>query len=84
MVGCEKAFDWVEQIQTEDVSTKEQVLARMRYEFDKDKGSPVKFRRGLYGHKHDTYTCGNCGFTVPEAHWKYCPNCGYRIIRRVK
>ena len=79
MVGCQKALDWVSQIETDDTETKDCVLNRMRYEFDKDIEVPVKIRKGIYGHKFDEYLCGNCGSSVKEAWFKWCPNCGYRI-----
>ena len=85
MVGCKDVIAFVLQhTQTttkEEVELKERVLNRMRYEFDKDIPVPAKFHKGRYGHKYDTWTCGNCGAGVPEVGWKFCPNCGFAIKR---
>ncbi len=37
------------------------------------------FRPGKYGHQYDSYTCRNCGFSVKQAFYKYCPNCGQKL-----
>jgi predicted RNA-binding Zn-ribbon protein involved in translation (DUF1610 family) len=51
----------------------------MRYEADKAIPVKPRYHKGQYGRKYDTWSCGNCGAGVPEAHWKYCPNCGQAI-----
>ena len=81
MVGCNDAVEWVRGIQTDDKDMQDRVIARMRYEFDKDIEVPAKYYPGKYGHKYDSCTCGNCGFTVDESVWHFCPNCGFRIGR---
>jgi hypothetical protein len=53
----------------------------MEYECRKAEPIKPKYHKGIYGKKFDTYSCGNCGAGIAEAHWKYCPNCG-RAIRR--
>ena len=82
-VGCADAIKWVQGIEPKDkkdAETKERVIHRMQYEFDKDNPVPVRFRRGLYGSKYDEYLCGNCGYTVSHhTLWKYCANCGFAI-----
>ena len=77
-IGCQDAIAWVSAIPTQDIETKERVLNRMRYEFDKSKPVEPKFRKGLYGRQYDSYACGNCGFTI-RTEYKWCPNCGFRI-----
>ena len=37
------------------------------------------FHPGRYGHQSDSYTCGNCGFTLGQSFYKYCPNCGQKL-----
>ena len=34
---------------------------------------------GKYGHKYDNYTCANCGASVNEIVYHFCPNCGQRL-----
>lgn len=80
MIGCKDALDWVEKLSVPDQDRKECVLNRMRYEFEKDRPARPAKHKGK--HIMDYYTCGNCGAHLPEAHWKYCPNCGYRIGER--
>ena len=38
-----------------------------------------KFDKGKNGKKYDRYSCGNCGYGVSEAGYKYCPSCGQKI-----
>ena len=80
MVGCEYAVDWVKN-NTPDCEMKDRVVARMQYEFDKDIPVPVKYHPGKYGHKYDSYACGNCGAGILEAHYKFCPSCGFALER---
>ncbi len=77
MISFDAAIEWAKR--QPDSTIKTHALARMEYE--RDKAIPVKpkFHKGLYGHKYDSYTCGNCGSTINEAHWRYCPNCGFAI-----
>lgn len=79
MVGYSDAIAWVEALPESE--TKGYVLARMRYEADKAKPVKMRFIKGRYGHKYDSWQCGNCGSGILEAHWKYCPNCGFAILR---
>lgn len=81
MISFDEAIKWAER--QPDSTVKECTLARMRYECDKSKPVPPKFHKGKYGHKYDNWSCGNCGAGVPEAHWKYCPNCGFAIGKKV-
>lgn len=58
----------------------ERALNRVRYRFAQC--VPVKPKRHKGRYCKDFYTCGNCAFSVPEAGWKYCPNCGFMIGER--
>lgn len=78
MIGFGDAIDWVAE-NTPDCETKDRVIARMRYEADKSHPLAPKFGVGLYGRKYDNYSCANCGFSIPEAVWDYCPKCGRKI-----
>lgn len=79
MVSFADAIAWAER--QPDSTVKPCVLARMRYEADKAIPVKPRYHKGQYGRKYDTWSCGNCGAGVPEAHWKYCPNCGFAIKR---
>lgn len=79
MVGCENAIKWVQNLKGVKEDNKNRVVNRMRYEFAKDIPVKPKFYKGKYGHKYDSYACGNCGSGLPEAWWQFCPNCGFRI-----
>lgn len=80
MVGCNEAINWVMSLNIPEQADKQDlVVNRMMYEFEKDMGATAKKHKGKY--MADFYTCGNCGASVNEPHWKYCPNCGYRIIK---
>lgn len=84
MVGEKDALDFLLNmtVRAEDEETLCRVIKRVKYRFDQC--VPVKpvFHKGKYGKKYDTWTCGNCGRSLPEAVWKYCPNCGYAIKGR--
>lgn len=79
MIGCEEAIAWAEGLSVDEVDVQERVISRMRYEFEKSIGATVKMHKGRYANR---YTCGNCGAGISEPYWKYCPNCGYGIIRK--
>ena len=76
MVGCEDALSFVSSLPESE--TRDRVLRRMQYEFAREKGRRVKFRKGVHGKKYDSYTCGNCGFVVSVV-YTFCPNCGFSI-----
>lgn len=80
MISFNDAIAWAER--QPDSSVKNYALARMRYEADKAKPVKPKFHKGMYGAKYDTWSCGNCGAGISEAHWKYCPQCGFAILKR--
>ena len=81
MIGCNSSITWVQNLQGVNDSIKERVLARMAYEFDKSIPVKPKFHKGLYSSSHSYYICGNCGTSIQEAHWHFCPNCGFRIAK---
>ena len=76
-ISFDQAITWAEG--QPDSTVKGWALNRLRYERDKARPVPPKFHKGHYGHKYDHWTCGNCGAGLNEAHWKFCPNCGYKI-----
>ena len=57
----------------------ERALNRIRYRFAQTERIKPRFNKGKYGKKYDNYTCGNCGHTILEIGYDYCPNCGYGI-----
>ena len=80
MVGCKAAITWVTNLKNIDENTRERLLARMNYEFDKDIPVKPKFHKGKYGKQYDNYTCGNCGSTLFNGVTSnYCSNCGFAI-----
>ena len=81
MIGCTDAINWVARQIVDDADVQDCVVNRMIYQFEKEEGSKAKYHKGKYGSRYDSYTCGNCGHTISEAYWKYCPNCGYRILK---
>lgn len=80
MVGCQDALNWLKSLHVspKDANMKERVLNRMKYEFSKNEPVEPKFSPGKFGHKYDSYTCGNCGYLLKTG-YRYCPNCSYRI-----
>lgn len=78
-VGVDTAIMWVENLTNVDENIKERVLNRMRYEFAKDRPVLPKFRKGVYGRKYDSWSCGNCGYSGIQIHEHYCPNCGFMV-----
>lgn len=83
MIGFDAAIAWVQALEVRDPEMQDHVIARMRYERDKAMPVPPRYIKGQYGRKYDTYQCGNCGYGVNEAGWKYCPNCGRKITEFV-
>ena len=82
MVGCETAIMWIENLKGVDEHIQERVLNRVRYEFEKDIPVPVKYMKGKYGRKYDTWSCGHCGHGISETQaraGRFCGQCGYRI-----
>lgn len=77
MCGYDTAIEWAER--QPESTVKNCAIARMKYERDKVLPVKPKFHKGIYGKKFDSWTCGNCGAVILEAHWKYCPNCGFAI-----
>lgn len=83
MIGCKDAVEWVRSQQVIDVDIQERVINRMEYEFEKDLGTPPTYHKGKYGSKYDSWTCGNCGHGLAEPYWKFCPNRGYKVGRKI-
>ena len=79
MMGYLNAIIWVEE-NAPDEPEKEQVLARMRYEADRTMPVQPRFHKGINGRKYDSWACGNCGRGNMDVGWKYCPNCGFRVV----
>ena len=74
MCSFDDAIKWAEQFQTSEEA--DWAIARMKYE--RDKALPVE-PKALKGPRYVSYSCGNCGSGIPEAVFKYCPECGRRI-----
>lgn len=64
MVSFDAAIQWAQSMP--DSADKQHSINRMRYERDKAVPVTPKFHKGMYGHKYDTYTCGNCGFAIKK------------------
>ena len=55
-------------------------MNRLRYERDKSVGVKKTKVKKIHGIGEYQY-CGNCRFDLTiDPHFKFCPNCGYRII----
>lgn len=78
MMGYSDAISWIEE-HAPEADGKSQVLNRMRYERDKTLPVRPKFRKGVYGKKHDSWSCGNCGRGGIDVIDDYCPKCGFKI-----
>ena len=63
MIGAKDAIEWLKLLPKSETV----------------KGVPVprKYHKGVYGRRYDTWTCGHCGYGLSEAHYKFCPNCGF-------
>ncbi len=81
MVGCNTAITWIENLKGVDAVIQERVIARMRYEFDKDVPVKPRFHKGVCGRKNDYYTCGNCGAGISRLD-DYCSRCGFAIEKK--
>ena len=81
MCSIDDAIEYLKDCQPrakdDDISWR--IINRLRYVRDKDVGKRPKFHAGRYGHKYDSWTCGNCGHTILEIGNNYCSECGYRI-----
>jgi rubrerythrin len=87
MIGTEDALKYLEcgipdmlsDMDPETLDYYERFSNRMKYIAKKDIGVKPKYRKYIRK-KSGYWTCGNCGFTIGEVCFKYCPNCGYRLI----
>lgn len=81
MVGEQKAIDFLLNVpvKIEDEEMLCRVIKRIKYRFDQCVPVTPKFNKGKYGKKYDSWRCGKCAYSLPEAGWNYCPNCGYTI-----
>ena len=77
MMGFDDAIENIEKYFPE-MECKPIVLNRLRYERDKARPVRPRFNKGIYGHKYDTYSCGQCGAVIAVT-YKYCSICGYSI-----
>ena len=66
----------------EDSGKYDCAISRLNYENEKAKGVKIKKIRKISG-KGYIVNCGNCGNgAIQEVWYKYCPNCGYKVIRK--
>ena len=82
MCGIDQAIEYLEgcspRMKGDDMP--QRIIHRLQYVQAKDEGVKPKFRKGIYGHKYDNWTCGNCGAqTWDGVGDEYCRKCGYRI-----
>ena len=75
MIGAKDAIEWLKALPKSE--KRDRVIARVMYETDKDVPVPRTYHKGVYGRRYDTWTCGHCGYGLSEAHYKFCPNCGF-------
>ena len=80
-------FESLADVINEDAKTEEfceefeAAMNRLRYEVAKGFGKRSRLRKAAKSWNHDEYLCGECGSTIYEAVWEYCPKCGTKIIR---
>lgn len=77
MTSFDNAIRWAQSMP--DSADKQHSINRMRYE--RDKSIPVR-PKAYKGRYWTTWNCGNCGSGLTEAHWKYCPACGFAIGKK--
>ena len=87
MCGIDQAIEWLDSVKgniqiplKRDADMPDRIIERMKYIRDKDAGVKPRFNKGIYGHKYDSWTCGNCGAGIPDVLPNYCRNCGYKIL----
>lgn len=83
MISFDELIDYFSKFKPNpgDEETHERVMNRLNYENEKAKGVVIKKVPKLNGRDYFV-KCGNCGNeAVKEAWYKYCPNCGYKVIR---
>lgn len=69
-----------EEIKTEEFCDEyERVLNRIRYEVDRSVPIAPKVLEAKVRSFGKFYSCGECGFSVREDFYKYCPKCGRAI-----
>ena len=91
MVGGEEALNILDQIfpmvvfknKKEEIEITE-LFTRMRnrfaYHIDQDAPVGLKYHKGKYGSKYDSWTCSNCGCGITySVIQNFCWNCGHRL-----
>lgn len=91
MVGGEEALNILDRIfpmivfenKKEEIEITE-LFARMRnrfaYHIDQDAPVGLKYHKGKYGSKYDSWTCSNCGCGITHSVIQnFCWNCGHRL-----
>ena len=69
-------------VKAEEAGKYDCAIKRLNYENEKAKGVEVKKIRKIR-EKGYIVRCGNCGNqAIKEVWYKYCPNCGYKVIRK--
>jgi rubrerythrin len=84
MIGIDETIAYFENIKPnkEKADIHARALNRIKYECAKTSGAELKSVKKIYG-SGLLCSCGNCGYSLDGTiGYKYCPNCGYKIIRR--
>lgn len=91
MVGGEEALNILDQIfpmiifknkKEEKEITEAFTRMRNRFAYHIDQAAPVKlkYHKGKYGSKYDSWTCGNCGCGITySVGQNFCWDCGHRL-----
>ena len=89
MMGGDDALKLLDQIYAKINPLKEEKgflesFPRMRnrfaYHIDQAKPVKLKYHKGKYGSKYDSWTCQNCGCTITHGVIQnFCWNCGHRL-----
>ena len=81
MCGIDQAIEWLQTKTMKIEDMPDRIINRLKYIKAKEDGVKPIFHKGIYGHKHDHWTCGNCGVTTKDTVLdNYCWNCGYKIL----
>lgn len=78
MIGCKDALGYIA-LMLPNFEKRNEVIERVRYEFERDVPVKPKFIKGIHGMKYDSYSCGHCGNGGKQVIDKFCSNCGFAI-----
>ena len=80
MCSIDDAISYLRGIQPGTDETPARIINRLQYMRAKENGVKPKFHPGIFGHKFDSWSCGNCGSIIKkDVLENFCSHCGYKI-----